>query len=149
MSSSLAKWYVLGLFSITSPPHIRRNCPHKDKPGWCAHGVPSGPIVLAAVNVASSSDNNQQVALIQGKVGSNITNVNVDVSIGLDSMASVSVMSPVLLQKLCSVQNNVSFVKRPTTTVNVAGGGVSSIDTYVNLVVQLSVGQHPASSIFY
>jgi hypothetical protein len=68
-----------------------------------------------------------------------MSNVNGNASIGLDSMACVSAVSPSLFENLCAFQN-VSFVKRPVTTVNEAAGGTISIDTYVNLVVQLSVG---------
>ena len=129
----------LGCGHKTTPPHFRKNCPHKSKPGWCAKGIPSAPMVLAALPAASSSSS---VAIVQGKVGSSVAPINYNVSIGLDSMSSVSVISPQLCHFLVA-SDNVSIVHRRSMSVNTAAGGRGNISEFITVYVELPSVQCP------
>ena len=120
----------LGCGHVTSPPHKRRNCPHKGKVGWCADGVPAAPMVVPVVTCSDS------VSLIQGKVGPCLSNIACCVSIGLDSMSSYSLVSPALYRRICATEQ-ISIVRRNGISVYTASGGYGEISSFVKLFVNI------------
>ena len=110
-----------GCGHVTTPFHMKRDCPHRDKPGWGSSEGLSKPLVL----VAFSEEN---VAVINAEI------MGVPVKIGLDSMSSISLLSHSVVRKLRDViledgpqvllataGNNSSLVVDKFATVSVKG----------------------------
>jgi hypothetical protein len=60
----------LGCRHVTNPPHRRHDCPYREFPGWCAHGIPTAPLPIP--KVALLTDENDDVSIVKGKVGPSI-----------------------------------------------------------------------------
>jgi hypothetical protein len=82
----------LGCDHVTTPPHRRVNCPHKNVQGWMARGGPPSPLPGVALLARLFRD----VCLLDGVVE------GVAVKVGLDSMSSNSLISSELVRRLGS-----------------------------------------------
>jgi hypothetical protein len=90
-----------GCGHITNPPHRRMDCPHKDEHGWCAIGIPKGPMILTSSSSSSKRDKSR--AMVNAVMGPSLTDLQqnpIKVAISLATASSCSLISSKMFQKL-------------------------------------------------
>lgn len=129
----------LGCGHVTSPPHRRHNCPHKSCSGWLASGIPSRPISIRS-SVAAISAATSQVSIVPGIIAPSVDSLStgVDVTVGLDTMSSFSLVSPAIFERLRALGVSACHSETPQV-VHTAGDYESKkIDTFVAVSLKLS-----------
>jgi hypothetical protein len=94
-----------GCGHVTTPPHRKKDCPHKDRPGWGAPSVMTRPLLLVAMSC-------ENVAIFDVFIE------GLGAKVGLDSMSSSSLISSQLVERL-----PVRRYKGPRLLLSPAGDG--------------------------